>query len=159
MKGKRLHSFIVVLLILCEYITLCEAFTPRNLQLPTKRNLYSNAKCRSTKQNIAFETVTSDEHISLQLLEFLEKNSTGGFPEERDSHYELELDSTGCLRLGDGAGVLVKGLGPTWSSSRPLNDDKSALFLHTSHPEERSEHQTSLGDLISCSRLLACSRK
>ena len=75
----------------------------------------------------------------------------------------LELDeSTGCLMLGqqnkDGSGILVKGLDPsTWTATRPQNGKTNSLFLHTSHPEERAEHQTVLGDLISCRRLLACS--
>jgi hypothetical protein len=45
-----------------------------------------------------------------------------------------------------------------WSATRPPSGDNRALFLHTSHPKEEAEHQTALGDLISCSRLLACSR-
>ena len=72
----------------------------------------------------------------------------------------LELDSLGRLRLCHRPDILLQGLDPiTWSSSRPKSGANNALFLHTNHPEQAAFHQTSLGSLISCRRLLACASK
>jgi hypothetical protein len=72
----------------------------------------------------------------------------------------LELDSVGRLRLCNSPDVLLQGLDPqTWSATRPVSGKTNSLFLHTSHPESLPEHQTSLGSLISCRRLIACARK
>jgi len=101
---------------------------------------------------------------------------------ELDSDGNLRLDNG----EGDGGGllstVLMNGLTPSiWSPSRPTkktssklssdfrrrrdeDDDGdgdnscSSLFLHANYAEERSEHENKLGDLVSCRRLLACSR-
>ncbi|CAB9520651.1 Galactinol--sucrose galactosyltransferase [Seminavis robusta] len=72
----------------------------------------------------------------------------------------LELDPVGRLRLCHTPDILLQGLDPSvWSASRPKSGKTNSLFLHTSHPESQSEHQTSLGSLISCRRLLACARQ
>ena len=77
-----------------------------------------------------------------------------------DQEFTLELDDKGNLvRGGTSAPLpLIKNLDRTiWSSSRPSSSRGNSLFLHTTHPTERSEHRTSLGNLTPC-RLLACSR-
>ena len=72
----------------------------------------------------------------------------------------LELDSVGRLRLCNRPDVLLQGLDPkVWSATRPVSGKTNSLFLHTSHPESLPEHQTSLGSLISCRRLIACASK
>jgi len=79
---------------------------------------------------------------------------------EEDQKNCLELDSVGRLRLCKRPDVLLQGLDPkVWSATRPVSGKNNSLFLHTSHPEGLPEHQTSLGSLISCRRLLACARQ
>ena len=78
----------------------------------------------------------------------------------KDDHHCLELDPVGRLRLCNRPDILLQGLNPAvWSSSRPVSGKTNSLFLHTSHPESLPVHQTSLGNLISCHRLIACARK
>ena len=80
--------------------------------------------------------------------------------DDSDNNNCLELDSVGRLKLCHRPDVLLQGLDPsTWSSSRPKSGANNALFLHTNHPEQAAVHQTSLGSLISCRRLLACASK
>lgn len=130
------------------------AFSPRG-------RFQTNSGCRNRKcetdETKKLLTIATDELISEERIQVKDNGKELG----DSSCHRLELDdSTGCLRFGDGADVFLKGLDPSlWSSTRPPSGNKSALFLHTSHPKEQPEHQTALGDLISCSRLLACSRK
>lgn len=74
----------------------------------------------------------------------------------------LELEE-GSLRVHSpdfAATDLLNGLSSSiWSASRAKDDDDSSLFLHTSHTQKKAEHEKTLGDLMACQRLLACSRK
>lgn len=76
----------------------------------------------------------------------------------------IELDNDGRLRIGhtDGGITVMDGISSSiWSATRPAgcDDGKSnSLFLHTSHPKDKSEHEASVGRLLSCRRFLACSR-
>lgn len=80
--------------------------------------------------------------------------------EEEGDKNCLELDASGRLRLCKSPDVLFQGLDPeVWSATRPNSGKTNSLFLHTNHPESLPEHQTSLGSLISCRRLIACARK
>ena len=79
-----------------------------------------------------------------------------------DQEFTLELDDKGNLVRGGTAAPLplIESLDRTiWSSSRPSSSSsrRNSLFLHTTHPTERAEHRTSLGNLTPY-RLLACSR-
>lgn len=71
----------------------------------------------------------------------------------------LELDQVqGCIRQGSRR-VLLNGLNPSiWRGSRVVEGDDSSLFLHTKRTEKSAKLETSLGDLVSCKRLLACAR-
>jgi hypothetical protein len=127
------------------------AFSPSR---PSQLTRWRNPTCRSDLNQITLQTATDGV-----LTEHRLQGIDGPKLPENISRHRLELDSTGCLRLGDGADVLVKGLNPSvWSATRPPSGDNRALFLHTSHPKEQAGHQIALSDLISCSRLLACSR-
>jgi hypothetical protein len=138
--------------LLAFLLSTSRAFSPsRPSQLTTR---WRNPTCRSDLKQIILQTAT-DGVLTEKRLHGID----GPKVPDNISRHRLELDSTGCLRLGDGADVLVKGLNPSmWSATRPPSGDNRALFLHTSHAKEEAEHQTALGDLISCSRLLACSR-
>jgi hypothetical protein len=127
------------------------AFSPSR---PSQLTRWRNPTCRSDLKQITLQTAT-DGVLTEQRLQGID----GPKVPDKISRHRLELDPTGCLRLGDGADVLVKGLDPSvWSATRPPSGDSEALFLHTSHPLESAGHQIALSDLISCSRLLACSR-
>jgi raffinose synthase len=80
--------------------------------------------------------------------------------DDSDEKNCLELDSVGRLRLCKRPDILLQGLDPeVWSASRAVSGKTNSLFLHTSHPESLPEHETSLGSLISCRRLIACARQ
>lgn len=71
----------------------------------------------------------------------------------------LELDREGCLRIHKDGPVLLNGLDPSvWTAIKPTSGEDKSLFLHTIHSKEKHEHEVPLGDLVSCHRLLACSR-
>lgn len=77
--------------------------------------------------------------------------------ETRTTRLELDTEQ-GCLRQGPR--VLLNGLNPSiWSSTTVVPGDDTSLFLHTRHAKERSQFEYTVGDLISCQRLLACARK
>jgi len=108
----------------------------------------------STKEDTVQQQFESDNDFHRQLKSRNNKNSK----KDDDSHC-LELDEVGRLRLCNSPDVLMQGLDPqTWSATRAVSGKSNSLFLHTSHPESLPEHQTSLGNLISCRRLIACAR-
>ena len=120
---------------------------------------FTPSKLRNHHVHTSWQNDYSREKISLEIAT---DRIVSIRPESNFENSILDFDeSTGCLKLGDETDsddILVKGLDSSiWTASRPLNGDTSSLFLHTSHPEESSEHQTVLGDLIACRRLLACS--
>ena len=96
-----------------------------------------------------------------QIFEVLVNNDLEADNHATNSRHRLELDASGNLRLGDEPNeVLMQGLNPSvWSASLPPSQEQNsnALFLHASHTEDLAEHQTALGDFISCRRFLACS--
>jgi hypothetical protein len=56
--------------------------------------------------------------------------------------------------------VLLNGLNPNvWSAVRPEDGSANGLFLQTSYPTYEPLHESTLGELVSCERMLACSRK
>lgn len=84
-----------------------------------------------------------------------------------DERLTLRLHSDGKLRLGKTGPVILDGLlSSTWSAIEPATDDYSypldhtstSMFLKATHPNDSSEHQLTLGSLVSCRRLLACAR-
>ena len=80
-------------------------------------------------------------------------------PKKDKKPCRLDLDDQGCLRLDQSTKVLLDGLNPLiWSASRPDSGETNCLFLQTSYSNELAEHQNALGNLVSCQRLLACSR-
>jgi len=88
------------------------------------------------------------------------------------SRHRIDLEADGTLRIRSKVDnddneddstketILLNGLMPPglWSSSRPISKSTDALFLHTQYDRELSEHQSQLGALTTCHRLLACSR-
>jgi hypothetical protein len=101
-----------------------------------------------------------EQEVEAHLLQQIRDKQLQQTDDTKNSKHCLELDPVGRLRLCHTPDILLQGLDPSvWSASRPASGKSNSLFLHTSHPESLSEHQTSLGSLISCRRLLACARK
>lgn len=101
-----------------------------------------------------------EEEVSAHLLKQIQDKQQQQTENTTKNKHCLELDPMGRLRLCHTPDILLQGLDPSvWTASRPASGKSNSLFLHTSHPESLSEHQTSLGSLISCRRLLACARK
>eukprot|EP00591_Stephanopyxis_turris_P007599 CAMPEP_0195514416 /NCGR_PEP_ID=MMETSP0794_2-20130614/5810_1 /TAXON_ID=515487 /ORGANISM="Stephanopyxis turris, Strain CCMP 815" /LENGTH=837 /DNA_ID=CAMNT_0040642659 /DNA_START=337 /DNA_END=2847 /DNA_ORIENTATION=+ len=73
--------------------------------------------------------------------------------------HRLDLESDGHLRInGKEKTDLLDGLIPSiWTATRPAFSENS-IFLHMRHSPQWSQHEMPVGDLISCNRLLACSR-
>jgi raffinose synthase len=76
--------------------------------------------------------------------------------------YRLELNQKGHLRIHDGP-VILDGLLPsTWTGMAPTvseeEDGFSSLFLRATYSKEKAVHETTLGHLHSCHRLLAVAR-
>ena len=135
---------LITILLLGHFYSLHEAFS-----------VCPNRPSRLTRisKNINLETTTTDLLTEQELKQddYQQTHNSGQF---------LILDEMGSIRTGDGSNVLLKGLDPSvWSATRPSSGETSALFLHTFHANEQVEHQTTLGNLNSCRRLLACSRK
>lgn len=76
------------------------------------------------------------------------------------------LDVEGKLSVvnGEESLLLLDGLRPDkWTGVTPINqktqlDNYSSLFLQVEHTKLNAQHQLSLGNLVSCNRVLACSR-
>mmetsp|Transcript_36167 Transcript_36167/g.87483 ORF Transcript_36167/g.87483 Transcript_36167/m.87483 type:complete len:925 (+) Transcript_36167:62-2836(+) len=76
------------------------------------------------------------------------------------------LDAEGQLSVVNGADnlLLLDGLEPTkWTGIVPTStksqlDDRSSLFLQVEHTIPQAHHKLSLGNLVSCNRMLTCSR-
>eukprot|EP00957_Ditylum_brightwellii_P058918 4467802-Ditylum_brightwellii.AAC.1 len=81
---------------------------------------------------------------------------------EKKQHF-LDLDSKGRLVVNE-KDVILDGITPSeWSTSRSSIAEESevlssSLFLITHHSAESAQHETELGKLVTCNRLLACSR-
>lgn len=139
-----------------------EAFSPArkpSLFTSTSSSTDQTNSARQSKARhnpFALKIATDDRIAELLLNDDVEADNTA-----INSRHSLELDAFGHLRIGDGPNeVLMQGLNPSvWSASRPPSPDQNsnALFLHASHTKDLAEHQTALGDLMSCHRFLACS--
>jgi raffinose synthase len=77
----------------------------------------------------------------------------------------LQLNPDGKLRLGRNGPVVLDGLSAsTWTGIEPSAADYSvdptatSMFLKATHSAKRSEHELTLGTLVSCHRLMACAR-
>ncbi|KAL3939229.1 MAG: hypothetical protein SGBAC_006018, partial [Bacillariaceae sp.] len=77
------------------------------------------------------------------------------------------LDAEGQLSVvhnGADSLLLLDGLKPDkWTGVAPMNtkaqmDDRSSLFLQVEHTKPKAQHKLSLGKLVSCNRVLTCSR-
>lgn len=88
-------------------------------------------------------------------------------PSEGDTNKRrLQLHSDGKLRLGQEGLVILDGLSPlTWTGIQPsavddysVDPTATSMFLKATHSKERSEHELTLGSLVSCHRLMACAR-
>ena len=106
-----------------------------------------------------------------------ERTTTSTSTSTSTSPQRLKLDEEGRLRVGDTGPILLDGLSSTvWSGIEPvksnrdkssladsLDDDASAgvssLILQTTCTGiQRAHHHVSLGNLVTCSRLLSCAR-
>jgi len=131
------------------------SFTSKNLLDITRE---FDVRLRLSGATLIKSTLSDHNHISVESSPFPETRYEED-DDDGDDHC-LELDPIGQLRLSNQSDILMQGLDPkVWSFSRPANGDTHALFLHTLHRERKPAHETSLGSLISCRRLLACARK
>lgn len=155
-----------LLIFLSFLLSTSEAFSPASK--PALFTSTSTSTSTSTHQRIsARQSDARRHHFALniatddQTFEVLLNDDLVSENNETNSRHRLELDASGRLRLGDGPNeVLMQGLNPSvWSASLPSSPDQNsnALFLHASHTKDLAEHNTALGDLISCRRFLACS--
>jgi hypothetical protein len=119
-------------------------------------------------------TTTSRLHVSALEKKSWSSNSTIGrfdfdsqpSPDGVPPRIHLNLED-GSLRISNGPSnhqgeeqVLLNGLNPkVWSAVRPEDGSANGLFLQTSYPTYEPLHESTLGKLVSCERMLACSRK
>jgi hypothetical protein len=140
-----------------------EAFSP-----DSKPSLFTSTSTSTHQRISARQSNAGNKHFALKIATddriselLLHEDDLEAKNNPTNSRHRLRLDASGDLRLGDGPDeVLMEGLSPSvWSASRPPSHDQNsnALFLHASHTKSLAEHQTALGDLISCRRFLACS--
>jgi raffinose synthase len=95
-------------------------------------------------------------------------NDNPRMDDDDEQRLTLRLHADGKLRLGQSGPVILDGLlAPTWSAMEPLTDistdsvidhTATSMFLKATHSKDSSEHQLTLGSLVSCHRLLACAR-
>lgn len=115
----------------------------------------SGASLRS-KRSLRRATSIDDE-LQIQVIQM----DTG----DKTPQNILDLDQRGCLKIKNGP-VLLDGLEtsiwsgiPVISSARRRGEKGiSSLFLHTTYSTERAQHILSLGNLVTCNRLLSCAR-
>eukprot|EP00980_Cylindrotheca_fusiformis_P014543 scaffold3914_cov121-Cylindrotheca_fusiformis.AAC.12 len=115
---------------------------------PVQLNMVSSIDREQTKSS---ESIVQQQEA--------ESTATVGTPKQN-----IELDDQGVLRVENGP-VLLDGFDPTrWKGVPTMHGEQrkdkglSSLFLQVTHPDERSEHELSLGNLVSCNRLLTASR-
>jgi hypothetical protein len=163
-------SCLIALLLVVASI---HAFAPA--RRPSSLGLYHAIKVEHghpLRPSFATSTISEEEEVEAKVLKKLEEEVEAHLLQQirdkeqqqtdstREHKHCLELDPVGRLRLCHTPDILLQGLDPhVWSASRSPSGKSNSLFLHTAHPESLSEHQTSLGSLISCRRLLACARK
>jgi hypothetical protein len=162
-------SSLIVLLLLVASV---HAFAPAKRPSPLVRhNAIKVKQGQPVRLPFLKSTISNEEEVEATFLKKIEEEVEAHLLQQiRDKQQQtddtnmskhcLELDPVGRLRLCHTPDILLQGLDPSvWSASRPASGKSNSLFLHTCHPESLSEHQTSLGSLISCRRLLACARK
>ena len=156
-KDKNVKiSFQSIILFLLFLIGTSYAFAP----LCPRATSDASRLHRSFLSSVPVSSPTETDQQTGTLPETTKSSSTSSSLGVHKNVHRLELDHQGNLRLDDTQTVLLNGLKPSmWTASRPLGDEKhSSLFLHTCHSKECAEHESSLGDLVACRRLLACSR-
>lgn len=153
-KQKTLTMMITNYLFFALLMGGVQAFLPASVP--------GNQRSRSWHRpsTIASETSPStDSERTLQSVSF--QGFQGKEEEEEEIPSRLVLQD-GSLRLHSahsGPQDFLNGLNPDeWSATRATEGDESSLFLHTSHAQNLAEHESTLGELLACRRLLACSR-
>ena len=154
---KRYIPFCLILAVAQALVNPLPSTTKNRRRTPTQHSSRYDAADRvpSASSSINRLYTATDDRIlaNFQVEELSEKNKP-------DQDFTLELDDKGNLVRGGTASPLplIESLDRTiWSSSRPSSSKGNSLFLHTTHPTQRCEHRTSLGNLTPY-RLLACSR-